>query len=393
MATNLLETFAPLGALRNHKDEAVAVRPIELFFDLVYVFSIIQLSHYLLHHQSWVGALEALTLFAAIWWAWNYSAWSANWIEPNHPAGRVLFLVLMAFALLMAVSVEKAFYDRAGLFVFAYVAMALARGGYMALIFRGDQMGQNYRQLAIWSAFSGLFWIFGALIPDLRLAFWIVAVVVDYAAPYARFWVPGVGGTPMSSWTLKGLHLLERNQLVFLIALGESILLLGGTLVDADLDLATMGAALVGFLIIVTIWWIYFVNGAAASEQAFEAATAHTELARAGLAYAHGVMVCGAIIVAVAIEEIIAHPTDASHAPVVLIAVVGPLAFLSGHVMFCVAVLGRLPVLNFVGGALLVAAGWLVHAQHASNLALGLSVLGALVLVAALSRLEGREVP
>jgi low temperature requirement protein LtrA len=83
-------------------------------------------------------------LFAAVWWAWNYTAWAANWINPEHAAGRWLMLFLMACALLMAVAIHYAFSYRAGLFVFAYVTMALARAGYMALVMRGTQMGQNY---------------------------------------------------------------------------------------------------------------------------------------------------------------------------------------------------------------------------------------------------------
>lgn len=99
----------------------------------------------------------------------------------------------------------------------------------------------------------------------------------------------------METWTLKGLHLLERNQLIFIIALGEPILLLGGTMVGADLTGALFLTALIGFGLIVSMWWLYFVHF--------------------GLAYAHGIMVCGAIVVAVAVEVIVAHPVDALHLP------------------------------------------------------------------------------
>jgi low temperature requirement protein LtrA len=131
-------------------------------------------------------------------------------------------------------------------------------------------MGRNYAQLGTWSAGSGIFWVAGALVEDARLPFWIVAVLIDYAAPYVGFWLPGMGRTPMQTWNLKGLHLLERNQLVFIISLGESILLLGATMANADLSGPLFLAAAVGFLLIVSLWWLYFVHLGDVSEDAFE---------------------------------------------------------------------------------------------------------------------------
>ena len=121
----LLDRIAPPSALRDRSGGPhLKVGMVELFFDLVYVFTIIQLSHYLLEHQTWLGALEAATLFAGVWWAWNYTAWAANWIDTDHNAGRAFMFVLMAFALMMAVSIHYAFGYRAWLFVVAYVGMA-----------------------------------------------------------------------------------------------------------------------------------------------------------------------------------------------------------------------------------------------------------------------------
>ena len=385
----LLARFAPTAALRDRGVGAhVRVTNMELFFDLVYVFSIIQLSHFLLEHQSWMGAVEAATLFAAVWWAWNYTAWATNWIDPDHTAGRFLMIALMACAILMAVAMPYAFEGRAALFVGAYVFMALLRAGYMALVFRGERMGQNYQQLCAWSALSGLFWIAGVLLPELRLALWITAVVIDYGAPFVGFWLPRLGATPMESWPLAGLHLLERNQQVFIIALGESILLLGGTLVGATLSSTTVLAAALGFAIIVTLWWLYFVHTTETGEHAFEHDGDHTELARSGLAYAHGIMVAGAIVVAVAIEEIIAHPADPAHLPTVLVAVTGPAIYLAGSALFYRTMAERMP-LTYLGGLLALALlGWAAHAIHASGLLLGVGVLTVMITLTILAARE-----
>ncbi|MGQ7847688.1 low temperature requirement protein A [Granulosicoccus sp. 3-233] len=374
--STLVEKLAPVSALRRRESgSAVRVTSTELFFDLVYVFSIIQLSHFLLEHQSAVGALQAVILFAAVWWAWNYTAWAANWLDPDHQGGRVLMIFLMACALIMAIAMPYAFTERAGLFVGAYVTMSLVRAGWMALLLRNQRMGRNYAQLGAWSTLSAVLWICGAVAEPLRLELWLLAVVVDYAAPYVGFWLPGFGATSMESWTLEGLHLLERNQLVFIIALGESILLLGGTLVGSTLDAGVVLAAAIGFLIIVALWWIYFVGTFHEGEHAFETRAEQTKLARSGLAYAHGIMVCGAIVVAVSIEEIIAHPVEAAHLPTILVAVAGPLIFLAGNALFRRSIARPLPGALPLTGLVIVAIGLLIQVTHAPALLLGLGVL------------------
>lgn len=382
--SSLIHRLVPTGALRDlAPKETPRVTNMELFFDLVYVFTIIQLSHYLLEHANWLGALEYLTLFAAVWWAWNYTAWAANWVNPDHPSGRGLMIVLMGCALLMAVAAPQAFSERAELFAIAYVSMALIRAGYMGFVFRGQVMGRNYFQLGAWSAISGVFWIVGAFVEPARLALWILAVLIDYAAPYLGFWLPGQGATSMSSWTLKGLHLFERNQLIFIIALGESILLLGGYLVGHEIHVDTGAAALIGFLLIVTLWWIYFVDLAEPGEHRFEHETNHTSLARAGLSYAHGVSVCGAIVTAVAIEMVVAHPHDAIHAETAIIAFAGPSLFLLGCTIFHRVTAERLRGLYLLAVAALAAWGWACVGLHLHGLWLGAGVLLIMAAMAA----------
>ncbi|WP_417280038.1 low temperature requirement protein A [Celeribacter sp.] len=385
--SSLLSRLVPTTALRDLSPEKTPrVTNMELFFDLVYVFTIIQLSHYLLEHASWLGALEYVTLFAAVWWAWNYTAWAANWLNPDHASGRALMILLMGCALLMAVAAPQAFGERAWLFVLAYVAMALIRAGYMAFVFRGHIMGRNYAQLGTWSAISGLFWIAGACFESGRIWLWILAVVIDYAAPYVGFWLPGKGATPMSSWTLKGLHLFERNQLIFIIALGESILLLGGYLVSHEVHFDTGVAAFIGFLLIVTLWWIYFVDLSEPGEHRFAHETDHTSLARAGLAYAHGVAVCGAIVTAVAIEMIVAHPHNAIHTETAIIAFAGPSLFLLGCTIFHRVTAERLRGLYILAVVALAVWGWVALSLHMNGLWLGVGVLAIMMIMASLAK-------
>ena len=390
MAYSWIDRIIPVSALRRiGPHDSPRVTNMELFFDLVFVFAITQLSHFLLADESWLGALQAATLFAAVWWAWNYTAWATNWLDPNHASGRILMAVLMGCALLMAVAMPEAYGARAGLFVSAYVAMALIRAGYMALVFRGQRMGQNYAQLCAWSAISGLFWVAGALLPEQRVWLWIVAVLLDYAAPYHGFWLPKHGSTPMQSWPLRGLHLLERNQQVFIIALGESVMLLGGLLVDHPLHADGVAAGTLGFLLILSLWWIYFVHLSEAGEHGFAHSADHTRLARAGLAYAHGVMVCGAIVVAVAIEMIVAHPLAPIHGAVALTAAAGPAIFLAGSALFHRSMAQKLPLGYLVAALALAVWGGLSLTLHLNGLWLAAGVLAVMLALAKFAHRQG----
>jgi low temperature requirement protein LtrA len=190
--------------------------------------------------------------------------------------------VLMVLALMMAVSIHYAFSDCAWPFVVAHVCTALVRAFYLAHLMRNTQMGQDDWQLGMWSVLSGVFWIRGALIEPLRLPLWIMAVRIDDAGPYAGTYLPGHGTIPTESWTLKDLQLLERNQLIFIIALGESILLLGGPMVGAALTAPLFAVAAIGFALLMSMWWLSFGHSYAAGREAFHSAEDQTTLGRAG---------------------------------------------------------------------------------------------------------------
>src|SRR3984957_5824680 len=160
-------------ALRARSDEAgPRVTNMELFFDLVYVFAITQLSDFLFAHLSFHGALQALILFGAVWWAWNYTARTAHWLDPESAPGAALMIVLMAISLVMSAAIPDAFDGRGIPFAFAYVGLQVVRSGFMVWAFTGadDRMRRNYAHLLAWSCIAGVIWIVGAFVPtDLRL--------------------------------------------------------------------------------------------------------------------------------------------------------------------------------------------------------------------------------
>ncbi|SNR65020.1 Low temperature requirement protein LtrA [Haloechinothrix alba] len=335
---------------------APEVGAIELFFDLVYVFAVIQLSHFLLEHLTVVGVAETVVLFLAVWWGWNYTAWAMNWLNPENATVRALLALLMLFALGMAVALPSAFADEALLFATAYVLLQLVRSGFMVWACRGTQLGANYAKLLTWSALAGVVWIAGALADsDDRLWIWALAAVIDYAAPMARFAVPGFGTAPMPTWPLHSEHLAERNRLVFLIALGESILIMGFTLTDIELTAPVVAATVIGFAGLVLLWWNYFGYRITVERESDPEGARQTEIARSAFAYAHAVMVAGAIVLAVSIEQVTAHPLDHLDAPVVGCIAGGPVLYLVGNLIYIRARTGNLALSRVLVACLIVA--------------------------------------
>jgi low temperature requirement protein LtrA len=326
-------------ALRARSDDAAPrVTNMELFFDLVYVFAITQLSDFLFRDATFRRALEGLIMFGAVWWAWNYTAWATNWLDPESIPGAALMIVLMAISLVMSAAIPKAFDSRGIPFAFAYVGLQVVRSGFMVWAFTGsdDQMRRNYAQLLAWSCIAGVIWIVGAFLHhDLRLWLWLAALAVDLGAPLHGFRLPGVGATPMEDWTLAGGHLAERCQLVLMIALGESVLRVGSTFSQKQGSPSVDAAFIVGFLICAGLWATYFLRYAERGAEAISSTAADAaRVGRTGYAYAHAMMVAGVILVAVAIHLTIDNPDESASAASALTMLGGPALFLAGLALF-----------------------------------------------------------
>jgi low temperature requirement protein LtrA len=342
VAADVHEPLVTMGTVLRERstDSPTPVTSMELFFDLVYVFAITQLSEYLGSHLAehpLRAAVQTLIIFLAVWWAWNYTAWATNYIDPARAPVALLMLVLMAISLVMSAAIPQAFGARGITFAVAYVSIQVARSAFMVVVFgRGSTMGRNYAHLLAWSAIAGVVWIAGALADgDARLLVWAVALALDLSAPMHGFRLPGLGATPMEDWTLAGAHLAERMQLVLLIALGESVLRVGATFAEKTGTLAVDAAFAVGFVITASLWGVYFLRHAEYGADAIgHAASGAARLGRAAYAYAHAIMVAGVIVVAVAIRLTIEDPkADASSAAGATM-LIGPAIYLAGLVLF-----------------------------------------------------------
>jgi low temperature requirement protein LtrA len=308
----------------------------ELFFDLVYVFAITQLSHHLLAELTWAGAAEAAFLLCAVYWAWNYTTWMTNWFDPEVSLVRLVLVLVMLASLLMAVSIPEAFGDHGLLFAASYCALQVGRNGFVVGVTPPGPFHRNFQQILTWSILSVPLWIGGALVHgNARWVLWLAAFAIDLAAPLARFWLPGFGGgTPMIEWAIDAGHFAERFQLFVIIVLGESIVLAGATATDVGLEASVVVALGFAFLSSVALWWLYFGQVATEAVRRMAAAEVPGQVGRDAYTYLHLPIVAGILLAAVGDELVIAHPGDELGTAGALVTLGGPALYLLGVVAF-----------------------------------------------------------
>jgi low temperature requirement protein LtrA len=367
------------------------VTMVELFFDLVFVFAVTQLSHTLLDHLSPIGALQTLLLFVAVWWVWIYTSWCTNWLDPETSPVRLLLFALMLCGLLLSSSLPDAFGERGLLFAAAYVAMQVGRTLFMLYALRGVHAAlfRNFLRIAVWLMVSGTLWIAGGLAEgEARVACWVGALLIEFFGPIAFFWVPGLGRSSIDDWDVDGGHLAERCALFVIIALGESILVTGATFAGLPLDASHTSAFVIAFVGSVAMWWIYFDSGAERASRRIVHAADPGRQARTAYTYQHLLIVAGIIVCAVADEIVLTHPGHADDAGIAVI-LGGPALYLLGNALFKWTTNDRLipPLSHLAGLILLLALSLAARPLHLSALALGGATTAILVLVATWERL------
>jgi len=341
-------------------------------------------SHLLLGDLGWKGAGEAALVLLVVWWAWNYTTWVTNELDPDSPVVRLLLLAIMLATLVMAVAIPGAFGSRGLLFAVSYVVIQVGRHAF--LTFASARPGTIERERAadilIWLSTAGAFWIAGGLVEDKpRTTVWLVALAIDYLGPVFLYRVPGRRQLAPETWDVETSHFAERFQLFVIIALGESIVLTGATTAELDLDAARITSLGLAFAGTAALWWLYFDYVAPIAQRRLELAANRTLLARDGYTYLHVVLVAGIIGWAVGDELVIAHPTDELPAAEVVVLVAGPAIYLLGHVLFRLRMAGTLSRKRLAGALGCLAVGGLGPVAPAIVLAAALVAVLCAVIV------------
>lgn len=364
---------------------------VELFFDLIFVFAVTQLSHTLLKDLTLLGAVRTGLLFLAVWWVWIYTSWVTNWLDPERTPVRLLLLVLMLAGLILSTSLPEAFGNKGLGFAGAYVFMQVGRSLFTALALRRHNQAnyRNFLRITAWLVLSAVFWIAGAFAEvEARLALWAVALAIEYVSPSLGFWTPGLGRSATSDWDVEGGHLAERCGLFIIIALGESILVTGAVVADLELSATTLIAFVVSFIGSIAMWWIYFDVGAERGSHRIAPSDDPGRLARVAYTYIHLLIVAGIIVSAVSDEMLLTHPDGHVDSKTLVAFLGGPALYLTGNALFKWTTAGRVPLSHLVGlalVALLIPAG-----EALSPLLLGIAVMLIFVLVAVWERLSLR---
>lgn len=330
---------------------------VELFFDLVFVFAITQISHTLLAHFTPLGVLQSTILFLAVWWVWIFTSWITNWLDPERTPVRVMLFAMMIAGLVLSTSIPKAFESRGLAFALAFAGMQIGRSAFTWLSIPKSEpaMRKNLLRIMLWLACSGVFWIAGGLAEgQARLALWIIAVLIEYSGPAMRFRLPGLGASSLQDWEVEGGHMAERCALFIIIALGESIVVTGTTFADIPWTATAITAFVVALLGSIAMWWIYFHIGAEAGADQISHSENTGGLARLAYTYLHLPIVAGIVVSAVGDELLLAHPTGHSDIKAVLSMIGGPLLFLVGTILFKRSIRGHLQPSHLVGIGLLV---------------------------------------
>src|ERR687893_90618 len=372
------------GMLRAREGADGRVTPLELFFDLVYVFAVTQLSHRLLDHLTVRGALETLMLLLVVWGAWVYTSWVTNWFDPDRLPVRLMLVAVMLASLVMSVAIPEAFGERGLMFALAYVAIQVGRTVFVVIALnkslgRSDPLSRNFQRIFFWLLASGVLWIIGGLLEgEARYVLWALALAVEYISPVVGFYPPGLGRSTTETWrTVEGGHAAERCQLFVILALGESILVTGTTFGEIETSVATVAAFVVAFLGSAALWWIYFARAAETAREVFVSSEDPGRIARSAYTYFHLPMIAGIIAVAAADELIVAHPGEHGTPTSVTLMFGGTALFVAGHAFFKWAVFGQVPWSRLVAVlalAVLIPVGFAIPA-------LALAIAAALIVV------------
>jgi low temperature requirement protein LtrA len=284
------------------------VKPLELFFDLVFVLAFTQCTGLMADMPTWEGLGRAMLVLGVLWWAWVGYAWLTSVIDPEEGAVRIVMFGATAGLLVAGLCAPQAFGDQALPFAIAYGLVRVAHIILFLIAARDDPgLHRSVLGLAI-STTLGVGLLLGAAFADGagQYALWIAALLADFGGP-ALFGADG--------WTLVPVHFAERHGLVIILALGESVVALGAG-AQVDLDAPVYVAAVLGVGIAAALWWIYFDVVALVTAQRLEQAPAgrlRNELARDSYSYLHFPMVAGIVLAAFGLEESLPHLDEHLH--------------------------------------------------------------------------------
>ena len=350
---------------------------LELFFDLVFVFAITQVTSLILEDTSAAGFARAALVLGLVWWAWSAYAWMTNAIDIENVVTRLIVLAAMAAAFFMALAVPDAYQDEGVWFAVAYFTVRILNTTLFSWGVRHDpgQLRATFR-LAPWFLVAALVALVGGFAEgDNRAYFWIASLTID---------VVGTLTVARANWRVSPSHFAERFALIVIIALGESIVAIGLATSDLERDLAFALSVVIAFAGVAALWWAYFDFTAIAAERALRLASpeARGALARDVFTFFHYPIVLGIIFYAVAAKKTLAHPNDPLSDAGRWALGLGIAVFLSGFVLARFRVIRRIAWERVIAGAAALTVSVALHGTDAIvTLSVAIAILVTSVLI------------
>jgi len=279
------------------------VTPLELFFDLVFVFAITQVTSFLSRNPTWGGLLRALLLLGMLWWLWSAYAWLTNTLDPEAGAVRLAVFAAIAAMLVVSLAAPRVFGDDGVIFGVAYLVVRALHLVLFRIAGRGDRDLLRAVLRIVPGAILGaaLLVVAGFFDGSAQLALWCAAVVVTYLSALLGH---------MRGWRVSPEHFIERFGLIIIIALGESIVAIGVGASGLPLAAGVIAAALLGITVAACIWWSYFDWVIFVAQAALAQATGASRAALSRDSYLHLPMVAGIVLFAFGLETTLHDVND-----------------------------------------------------------------------------------
>ena len=323
--------------IHDNAERKYEVTPLELFFDLVFAFALSQLSQHLFAHLSWRGAAETLVMLLAIFAVWFTTSWSATLIRVDQSRTRWLVLAVMLLGLFMNASVTRALTTSGWAFVVPLLLIQLGRTVWTRVNSTDAVLREHYFRTLLWVIATTPLWIAGAAVnAEARVLWWALAAAIDQVGRWLAHPIPG-RRLHSENVEFDADHMLERCRLFLLIALGETVFTTGAAIAAAPTTLMTLITGTFALMGTVALWALSFGRSHRLIIQHLEKTSDPIRASRHAV-NALTIMVAGLIAVAVANEEVIAHPQGQTSFSLSLLLAGGPILFLAAQGWYLLAV-------------------------------------------------------
>jgi low temperature requirement protein LtrA len=315
--------------------------PAELFWDLVFVFAVTQVTTLLYNDLTWPGFGRAMLVLALVWWAWSAFVWAINAHDPDQLPIRGLLFLAMILTFIVALAVPSAFGQEAMAFTLAYTGVRLLHLGLYVAASR-----RSHARLAAITGFAATVGIgmalllTGSVVGDpARTWLWVTAAAIDYAGPawLTRERLRGIQQVAVS-------HFAERYSLFIIICLGESMIAIGVGAADRDLNAELVAAVALALLVTIGLWWAYFDHVAAEAEHKLAMHDEPVLAAADAYSYLHLLLVSGIIVSAIGLKASVGHPAEALVDGARLALCGGVALYLGAHTAFGLRLVGELRI-------------------------------------------------